>query len=1204
MGDAEIDTLLAKLAATPRRRTPLHLLGTKRFELRRQLGSGAFGDVYEAWDREHGTPVALKSLKSSNPDWIYRFKREFRIVGDLAHPNLVRLYELFVEEDRWYLTMELVQGLRLDDHLRRDPAQLRSCFAQLALGILELHRAGCLHRDLKPSNALVEATGRAVLLDFGLAVHQRATRASALAGTPPYMAPELGLGQPPSEASDWYAFGVMLYEALAGELPFTGSEVEMLQRKLGDPPVPPSLLRPHVDPGLEALALQLLHKDPLDRPSSAGVLAELVGADHAQLEVARRQAPQPPLVGRRDELARLEACLDASATGPVVCAVRGVPGMGKTSLVTAFLERLRERRVQQCSGRCLELESVPFKGVDGAIDMLCNDLRRLPPDVVRRLVPADADALAQMFPMLKRVEAFAHARPGQARSPHETRRAASSALRELIRGLCAGERLVIFVDDLQWTSDDSVRLLLELMAPPAPPLLLIVAHRHEDEGSSPLVERFLEGLAGHGVTPEIVELAPLDATSIDEWITTHADRAVNSEEALRETGGHPYLLSRLLQHGSHGAAQPLDLSAVLATELGQLDPDARRLLELVAIAGGPISQRTAFEAAGLRRDPATVDQLRRRRLIHGSTAIADAPLEAYHDRVREIALASLPAERRRELHRDVAAALETSGIAEPETLARHYREARDLTRAILWTRRAARHATASLAFARAVELYEEATLVATDDALRLDLFEELAEALVQCGRRNDAGVTCLEAAELARQLGDANRHAALCARAGEHFLLGGSLETGLDLLRGSLAAVGVSLPVSPAVAVAESFNVGGALATRGLEFRPRDAAEIDPRLLHRIDLQLGVARALTLTDLRGPLMAARGLADALEAGEPQRVQRALAYFVINHVSRMPNDALVVEAEARAFELAEHQTDLVGLAWAQLASGFHAVYRHDFVVAVAEFAEAERRFLASPAHAREATLARLAIVMVCGNYCLDIPYARRRHAGCTDEALARGDVFGATWSRFVQSLLDLAIGAPAAAREDLAAVRTTWPRAVDSLLSASVVLNEISIDLHETPDTAWETVVRLEPEFRRLFSSLLPFTRYAWGRLVANSAMGAHAGGRATRAETIARIEAVREGMDAPIHHGGVFVVDGHLRLLAGDLAGSLEAREAAVAAWLESHQATFAETARLRIHQFRGDDAGARASIAELRRLGVGVPDRFAHVFAGPLPPR
>jgi len=185
MAEDEIDTLLQRLAARPQLRRPLHLVGTKRFELRKKLGSGGFGDVYDARDRERGTRLALKALRSTDPDWIYRFKREFRIAADLAHPNIVRLFELFVENERWYLTMELVDGIHLRDYVVRAPDQLRASFRQLALGLVELHRAKCLHRDLKPSNVIVEASGRVVLLDFGLAVAERASKMSALGGTPP-----------------------------------------------------------------------------------------------------------------------------------------------------------------------------------------------------------------------------------------------------------------------------------------------------------------------------------------------------------------------------------------------------------------------------------------------------------------------------------------------------------------------------------------------------------------------------------------------------------------------------------------------------------------------------------------------------------------------------------------------------------------------------------------------------------------------------------------------------------------------------------------------------------------------------------------------------------------------------------------------------------------------------------------------------------
>src|SRR5262245_40099008 len=232
------------------------------------------GVVYEALDRERNARVALKTLRDLDADGIYYLKREFRALADVAHLNLVQLHELHQVGERWFFTMELLEGTDLLTHVRDESppellpsgviyqrpnlARLRASLRQLAQGVAALHASGKLHRDIKPSNALVTPQGRVVLLDFGLVTDLTLTRlyqtlAPKLVGTPAYLAPEQAARQLPSPACDWYSVGALLYEALAGVPPFTGNLLEVLMAKQQHDPPPPSSLAPSVPADLEAL---------------------------------------------------------------------------------------------------------------------------------------------------------------------------------------------------------------------------------------------------------------------------------------------------------------------------------------------------------------------------------------------------------------------------------------------------------------------------------------------------------------------------------------------------------------------------------------------------------------------------------------------------------------------------------------------------------------------------------------------------------------------------------------------------------------------------------------------------------------------------------------------------------------------------------------------------------------------------------------
>ena len=208
------------------------------------------GVVYAVHDRVRGDVVALKTLRRGDPAGVLRLKREFRTLADIAHPNLVSLYELIAGDASWFFTMELVDGIDvvryLQDQLADDTSRFertRHVLRQVVGAIAELHRRGKLHRDIKPSNIMVTPAGRAVILDFGISSDVSSgsvTIGDRLAGTPAYLAPERSVGGAPEPGHDWYGLGVTLYQAITGRQP--------IDRSIGDSSAATTIATPRCRP--------------------------------------------------------------------------------------------------------------------------------------------------------------------------------------------------------------------------------------------------------------------------------------------------------------------------------------------------------------------------------------------------------------------------------------------------------------------------------------------------------------------------------------------------------------------------------------------------------------------------------------------------------------------------------------------------------------------------------------------------------------------------------------------------------------------------------------------------------------------------------------------------------------------------------------------------------------------------------------------
>jgi hypothetical protein len=551
-------------AATPDSRPPAaSRLGDYR--LVRELGRGGMGVVFEAVHLQRGDRVALKMLPQVDGARLYRFKREFRSAADLSHPNLIGLHSLESDGAWWFFTMDLVQGVDFLEYVRPgdrlDELRLRSALAQMALGVMALHRNHIIHRDLKPSNVMVTHAGQVILLDFGLVVELEQPGLSQstdkIAGTPAYLAPEQAAGSVVTAACDWYAVGVMLYEAPAGDRPFTGPLLQILQdkRHLDPAPLP-------ADPGIPrdfaAFCLQLLARDPRRRPDAFEITGR-ISAQVGRHEPSTAGVGGHHLVGRDHHLAALRDVYHSLRRrgDPQTVFILGRSGEGKTSLAEHFLAALRpDRGVAVMAGRCYDRESVPFKALDALIDALATYLRGLPETDAALLIPDDIGLLAQVFPVLQRVEVVARAGVARLASLDEqqVRQRAFAALRSLLERISRRCPVVWFIDDLQWGDADSAEVLFEALRPSdAPQVLFLGTFRSDEAEGSPFLAAW-KGLQRKHDTRFAdleVRLAPLTVAECTELVVgllgKDDDRIRRrAVEFAQETRGNPFLLIELV----------------------------------------------------------------------------------------------------------------------------------------------------------------------------------------------------------------------------------------------------------------------------------------------------------------------------------------------------------------------------------------------------------------------------------------------------------------------------------------------------------------------------------------------------------------------------------------------------------------------------------------------------------------------------------
>jgi eukaryotic-like serine/threonine-protein kinase len=656
----------------------LPLVIQDRFEIRSRLGSGSFGVVYDAFDRQRNRRVALKVLERISPDSVARFKREFRFLAELRHPNLASMYELIVAGDQWLLSMELIRGSELLEHLAatelqhsfldaRTPTEpalerddtltfrhnappvksvsaiyiehVRDAFRQIATAIAVLHSHGVIHRDIKPSNIMIGSDGRVVLLDFGLVAEisfDDSIDRRTVVGTPGYMSPEQVVASTSSPASDWFGFGVLLYQALTGQLPFRGQNaMEVVESQMrGDVVTPAADLVAGVPADLSLLAQECVQRDPALRPADQDVLARLDVTDFDPARVERGRQRSTVIVGRGRELRSLQRHLDGVKPGePRIIRLHGSPGAGKSALIDRFLDSVRAAgNTFILGGRCHAWESLPLNAIDSIVDAVARELRRNPTPAATALMKR-AVAVAEIFPALNTAASQDVGEETIALPPSGAKLLARavSELQSVIYAL-AGDRPVLMVlDDAQWGDYQSSLVFRQILEGASDRrVALLLSYRTEDWRTGLL----LQALIATDFRQKELELKPLTRAMTNDLVRTGLKKVTKrvSDAIFRQGGGNPLLTEIMIE--AVRTAPTTDpktlLLRAMENRLMRLSSPARKLFTSLVAQDGPAEEDWLESQLELFEIDEPVRTLSKSRLVRLSLTGDLRELNVYH----------------------------------------------------------------------------------------------------------------------------------------------------------------------------------------------------------------------------------------------------------------------------------------------------------------------------------------------------------------------------------------------------------------------------------------------------------------------------------------------------------------------------------------------------------------------------------------------
>lgn len=744
-----------------------------RYQIEDRVAEDRLDAILKATDTHDNRTVVLKLMSPYfSRSAINRLMSQSAQLMSLDHPNIAKILDVGQDEELYFIAEEFVPGQDLE-HLftsSSEPLSNDQAFdlaLSLTLALEYIHSRGVIHGDLRPRNIFL-SDEKLKLTDIGMG-HLEAGRnlldTSLLHLSAAYLAPEQILGQTLDARTDLYALGVVFYRLFTGQLPFTGSDQEIMRAHLDQDPRPPRELNPRLSPSLEHLILKLLAKNPNNRYVSAEQ-ARNVSKNLLIYAGDTTRQNRGPLIGRNKELQGLLACWEAAQIGQGQLAlVTGEPGIGKTSLIQHVAERVAPPVV--LVGGCREpeggpayapftqilrayFETVPPEFFDARAHQLISNFIRLAPEI-RQVLPNLPEP-----PLLE---------------PKQEQLRLMSNLAQFIKRATRERPWLIILEDLQWADHSSLELLRYLSHNLSSMSLLIIGAYQdtEVEVGHPLLEtvRDLSNQATYHHFP----LSRLTLSDLSQLLANIWNQPVPKglvEKIYQHTEGNPFYVEEVakglvddgiirMQDGMwqfptlEDLRLPQTIHEAVWSRIRHLSPDTQALLRQAAVLGQIFELNHLCQMSGLSEWEILehLDIALERHLIQEAPG-GDA-LRFSHAEMQYVLYADMGPLRRRMLHRQAGEALERSAQPQPEhiadQLAYHFSEANEFERALVFSVQAARQAqttygneAALLWYNRTLEMLKQLGL---DEKSSFQPFwllthKSLGEVLALIGRYDEA----------------------------------------------------------------------------------------------------------------------------------------------------------------------------------------------------------------------------------------------------------------------------------------------------------------------------------------------------------------------------------------------------------------------------------------------------------------------------------